>query len=103
MKMMMMMMMTMMMMLVVGCFRFDSLDALNSEELLVKRRRPTKKHLLILAACCIITFVIGILIGHFTAPGVRDRDAPAAVVDKYVDHKAVVFVFFFFEIFSICN
>jgi hypothetical protein len=50
--------------------RFDSIDAMNSEELLVKRKKGTKKHLIILAVISCIFFAIGVR-------GCGDSDAAA--------------------------
>ncbi|XP_076465735.1 glutamate carboxypeptidase 2-like isoform X2 [Babylonia areolata] len=49
--------------------RFDSIESMNAEELLVKRKRGTKKYLLAVAFACAVFFVIGLLIGYFGTSG----------------------------------
>ena len=57
-----------------NCFplRFDSIESMNSEELLVKRRRGSKKYLIVLAVFSTIFFIVGVLIGYFSHPGGDD-------------------------------
>ena len=57
-----------------NCFplRFDSIESMNSEELLVKRRRGSKKYLVVLAFISTIFFIVGVLIGYFSHPGGDD-------------------------------
>ena len=48
--------------------RFDSIDALNTEELLVKRKKGSKKYVIGMLVASGSFLIIGVLIGYFSAP-----------------------------------
>ncbi|KAL8618688.1 hypothetical protein ACOMHN_048864 [Nucella lapillus] len=47
---------------------FDSIESMNTEELLVRRRKRSKKYLFALALACAVFFTLGFLIGFFAEP-----------------------------------
>ena len=77
--------------------RFDSIESMNADELLVKRKRGKKKFLLGLAFVCAVCFTIGLLIGYFSGRPSDDEDgggaAPSTGGERYVDLHSFNFIF----------